>query len=147
MDIDAMATNRLSQIALLASTMIASVAVPAQASGDPMAALLILVGGPLLQIVEGIVFAAIVRRALSGDASLAILAYTLGCLASWGLFLSRSGLELLERLAGVLAATPDAVNGLVDIVFWILVVLVGPASAAVAILVGRGIRKLRSSAA
>jgi hypothetical protein len=139
------ATKHPSQIILLAIIVIAGGPVPAHASGDPMAVLLIFAGGPLVQIVEGFLFAALARRVLSGDAGLAIFAYALGSLASWGIFLSRWGLDLVERLAAALAAAPDAVNGMVDVVFWLLVVLVGPASAAVAVLVSRGIRALSAA--
>ena len=139
------ATKHPSQIVLLAIIMIASEPMTAHASGDPMAALLIFAGGPLVQIVEGFLFAAVARRVLSGDAGLAIFAYALGSLASWGVFLSRWGLDLVERLAAALSAAPDAANSLADVVFWLLVVLVGPASAAVAVLVSRGIRALSAA--
>ena len=134
------ATKHPSQIIFLAIIiMIAGGPVPAHASGDPMAALLIFAGSPLVQILEGFFLAAVARRVLK-DAGLAIFAYALGSLASWGIFLSRWGPDLVERLAAALATAPDAVNGMVDVVFWLLVVLVGPASAAVAVLVSRGVR-------
>jgi hypothetical protein len=139
------ATKHPSQIILLAIIVIAGGPEPAHASGDPMAALLMFAGGPSVQILEGFVFAAVARRVLSGDAGLAIFAYALGSLASWGIFLSRWGLDLVERLAAALAPAPDAVNGMVYVVFLLLVVLVGPASAAVAILVSRGIRVLSAA--
>jgi hypothetical protein len=81
------AAKHPSQITLLAIIiMIAGGPVPAHASGDPMAVLLIFAGGPVVQILEGFFFAAVARRVLGGDAGLAIFAYALGSLASWGSF-------------------------------------------------------------
>src|SRR5688572_17663932 len=98
------AAKHPSQITLPAIIiMIAGGPVPAHASGDPMAVLLIFAGGPVVQILEGFFFAAVARRVLGGDAGLAIFAYALGSLASWGVLLSRWGLDLVERLAAALA--------------------------------------------
>jgi hypothetical protein len=131
---------------VLALTLIAGIAVPAHASGEIAAFLTQLAGGLVAQLIEGVFVALIAVRRLGRDGVLVILFFALGMVISWWFVLSVDGaIPLAETLVRKLGASPMVESGVLQGLFWLMILIVGPVAAGLATLLVRAIHRQRAT--
>jgi hypothetical protein len=130
----------------LALTLVIGVAMPAHADGEIAAFLTQLAGGLVAQLIEGVFVALIAVRRLGRDGVLVILFFTLGMVISWWFVLSVDGIiPLAEGLLARLDASQMAVAAVLQGLFWVMILVVGPVAAWIGKLLVRGIHRQRAA--
>jgi hypothetical protein len=138
--------KRLLPTSVLALVLIAGASMPAHASGETAAFLTQLAGGLVAQLIEGVFVALIAVRRLGRDGVLVILFFTLGMVVSWWFVLSVDGvIPLTESLLGKLGASSIIVAGILQGLFWLMILIVGPVAAGLATLLVRAIHRQRTA--
>jgi len=126
--------------------LIAGVAMPAHADGEIAAFLTQLAGGLVAQLIEGIFVALIAVRRLGRDGVLVILFFTLGMVISWWFVLSVDGvIPLTETLLRQIDAPPMVEGSVLQGLFWVMILIVGPVAAWIGKLLVRGIHRQRAA--
>jgi hypothetical protein len=131
---------------VLALTLVVGVAMPAHASGEISAFLTQLAGGLVAQLIEGVFVALIAVRRLGRDGVLVILFFALGMVISWWFVLSVDGvIPLTEGLLAHLGASQMVVAGILQGLFWVMILIVGPVAAWIGKLLVREIHRQRAA--
>ena len=132
--------------AMLALTLIIGIAMPAHASGEIAAFLTQLAGGLVAQLIEGVFVALIAVRRLGRDGILVILFFALGMVISWWFVLQVDGvIPLAEAVLGRLDASPMVMGGVLQALFWVMILIVGPVAAWLAMRIVRAIHRQRAA--
>ena|SRR5215813_10228743 len=128
----------------LALLLIAGIATPAHADGEIAAFLTQLAGGLVAQLIEGIFVALLAVRKVGRDGILVILFFGLGMVVSWWFVLSVDGtIPLAEAILHQLGASPMVIGGVLQALFWVMILVVGPVAAWLAMRLVRAIHRQR----
>lgn len=120
--------------------------IPAHASGETEAFLIQLAGGLVAQLMEGMFVALVAVRKVGRDGILVILFFALGMVVSWWFVLSVDGvIPLTEAVLDRLEASPMVIGGVLQALFWVMILIVGPVAAWLGIGIVRAIHRQRAA--
>jgi len=130
--------KRVALFALLALATMAAAPTPPMASGDLASVALIFSGLALAQLLEGAAIGLAAMRKLGRNGLIVLLFFCIAIWATWLFVFSPGGFDsTLDELVSTTQMSPDAAGAVIDVSFWLLMLLAGPLAALIAGLVMR----------
>ena len=139
--------KRIVLIAVLALLTMAAAPTPPMAGGDLASVALIFSGLALAQLLEGAIVGLAAMRKLGRNGLIVLLFFGIAIWATWLFVFSPGGFDrTLSELVSTTRMSPDAAGAVIDVSFWLLMLLAGPIAALIAGLVMGRFRRHGQSA-